>query len=201
MLITPICQDFNNSLPIAQQPYLDRPSKLSPESSVVLLREPGRRRAGLPDHPFSKGRPGSRARCFCRKSAAMRISSAAQAAPLWDRHWVPPSDKNLSIYRRDSGNAIEATDEVNRMLRAALHPLKTPLRQQVMLRALSVTSVSPSHPVLKSFPRNLRNQKTACCHEASHALLRCNPGSSPPIAYVKTKRAPDHFTVEITTAH
>src|SRR5439155_26388500 len=43
-----------------------------------LVARTGAPPAGLPDRPFSNGRPGPRAGCFCRKSAAMLISFAAR---------------------------------------------------------------------------------------------------------------------------
>jgi hypothetical protein len=53
-------------------------SKSASAASVALLRAPGRRPAGLPDRPFSNGRPGPLAGCFCSESTAMPISSMAK---------------------------------------------------------------------------------------------------------------------------
>jgi hypothetical protein len=47
----------------------DSPSSSTAAASVALLREPRRRPAGLPDRPFSKGRPRTRRRGLSSSSA------------------------------------------------------------------------------------------------------------------------------------
>jgi hypothetical protein len=61
-----------------------------------LLRAPRGRPAGLPDRPFSNGRPGPLAGCFCSELTAMLISSVAKR-PVAGRHLAAGYDNNLAI--------------------------------------------------------------------------------------------------------
>src|SRR5271169_4254451 len=54
----------------------DSPASSAAAASVVLLQEPVRRPAGLPDRPLSNGRPRTRPGGFGETPSAIAISSA-----------------------------------------------------------------------------------------------------------------------------
>jgi len=56
------------------------PARSAAAASVALLREPGRRPAGLPDRPFSNGRPRTRAGSFVNSTSDMIIRLVRPAA-------------------------------------------------------------------------------------------------------------------------
>jgi hypothetical protein len=58
------------------------PSSKTAAASVALLREPGRRPAGLPERPFSKGRPRPRPGGFGETPSCILMSFVRPAAPL-----------------------------------------------------------------------------------------------------------------------